>query len=314
MAGTIKNIAVVGHLVWDRIIKLDGVVTESLGGIAYSLTALAAIAPDNFRIYPVCNAGCDLWPEIRKAFENYANIDLSLIRQIPRRNKVHQLTYKGEDYRKEINIGAMPLIRPALLNPVSKFAAVWLNYIGGDEFPPRFIKQIKTRYKPLIYLDYHSLSLGKKIVDKRKLLAERFFRFNSHWRDYIGLADIVQMNHVELHSLFPGVRYDDTDSIIQYARKVLETGPRAVIITREEREVVVLSGRSLKPKIQVIKVRPIKAIDPTGCGDSLGAGFIASYIQDGDILKACRHGLNLARRKAGFSGLKGFKHLRKQLQ
>jgi len=303
---TVKNIAVVGHLVWDRIVKPDGSIIESLGGIAYSLTALASVAPKGYRIYPICNTGNDLRPEIRKSFESFANIDLSLIRQIPRRNKVHQLTYKGAEYRKELNIGEMPLIRPSLFGPIRKWSVIWLNYIGGDEFPPRFINEIKTRYKPLIYLDYHSLSLGKKIVDKKKLIAERFFRLNSHWRDYTGLADIVQMNHVELQSLFPEVRYDDTDSIIRYGREVLDTGPRIVIVTREEREIVVLSGRGAKPKIDIIQVKPIKAIDPTGCGDSLGAGFIANYIKDNNILKACQNGLSLAMRKAGFSGLKGF--------
>lgn len=291
---------------WDRIIKLDGSITESLGGIAYSLTALACVAPENCRIYPVCNAGYDLWPEIKKSFDSFANIDLSLVRQIPRKNKVHQLTYKGAEYRKELNIGEMPLIRPSLFNPFRKWSVIWLNYIGGDEFPPRFIKEIKAAYRPIIYLDYHSLSLGKKIIDKKKLIAERFFRLNNHWRDYTGLADIVQMNHVELQSLFPEVRYDDTDSIIRYGREVLDTGPRIVIVTREEREIVVLSGRRAKPKIDIIQVKPIKAIDPTGCGDSLGAGFIASYIKDKNILKACQNGLSLARKKAGFSGLKGF--------
>lgn len=305
-----KNIAVVGHLVWDRIVKPDGGVTEAMGGIAYSLTALGAIAPQGCRICPVCNIGYDMRLKVKETFGRYPNIDLSLIRLIKRQNKIHQLIYSGNNYRRELNFGAMPDIRLSLLAGLNSCDIVWLNYIGGNEFRPYYIRLLKARYKPLIYMDYHSLALGEKIIDKEKLITERYFRYNTHWRDYVALADIVQMNSAELRSIYSGARDDDIDSIIAAALKVYAAGPKIVIITREEKELVVVSGRRKEPDINLLKVMPAKVVDPTGCGDSLGAGFIASYIQDGDLLKACHNGLALARKKAGFSGLDGFSKLR----
>ena len=68
-------------------------------------------------------------------------------------------------------------------------------------------------------MDYHSLALGMKIIGKNPRRVTRHFRYNPHWREYVALADIVQMNHVELNSLFPGMG-DDTASIAEKAEAV----------------------------------------------------------------------------------------------
>ena len=81
----------------------------------------------------------------------------------------------------------------------------------------------------------------------------------------------------------------------------------AVVITREDKDVVVVWGSKIKPTVSVLPALAInRLVDPTGCGDSFAAGFISSFIRRRDVLSACRSGLTLAAKKAGFSGLKGF--------
>jgi hypothetical protein len=300
-----KTIAVIGHLVRDRIIRYDGEITEALGGIAYSLAASATAIGNLARIYPVCNVGYDMYDEVASTFGAFPAIDLTAIRVINRINKIHELSYQSEGYRRELNIGLLPTIKPFLFRKLPRIDIAWLNYIGGDEFPPEHIRWLKARYRPLLYMDYHSLSLGKRIIGGKPVRATRHFRYNPHWREYVALADIVQMNHAELRSLFPGMG-DSTEAIIDRARLVQKAGPRIVIITRENREVVVIEQEMAKSTAHILEVKPVKVVDPTGCGDSLGAGFIAAYMQNRDTVVACKNGLAIAGRKAGFSGLQGF--------
>ncbi len=301
-----KTIAVVGHLVWDRIVKPDGGITEALGGIAYSLSALGATAGENTRIVPVCNVGEDLYDKARSHFERFPAIDFNHVRRIKRNNKIHELKYMPEGYRKECNIGEMPTISPTLFKAIGSIDILLLNYIGGDEFPPANIRKVKAMFNPLVYMDYHSLALGKEPISKKPVLkVKRHFRYNPRWRDYIRCADIVQMNNVELRSIFPGTE-TDTEGVAQAAIRVHDEGPRAVVITREDKAVVMVTGEVGNPAVHTFDVNPAKVIDPTGCGDCHAAGTITSYIKHGDLIKACKAGLKLASIKAGFSGLEGF--------
>jgi hypothetical protein len=305
----LKIVVVIGHLVRDRIIRPDGKITEALGGIAYSLSASAAIADRTTRILPVCNVGYDLYKKAESTFGKFPVIDFSAVRKINRKNKVHELSYRAGSYRRERNIGEMPIIGKWLFVNVRQIDVAWLNYIGGDEFPPRYIRWLKARFESLVYLDYHSLGLGKKSISRNGPKVERYFRYNPRWRDYVGLADIVQMNNIELKSIFADLK-DNTESVVEMAIKVSEVGPGIVIITREHKPLVVIEKKAKRLDIHVLKIPEIKIIDPTGCGDSFGAGFIASFTKNRDVLKACGNGLKLAHFKAGFSGLDGFLKLK----
>ena len=164
-----KVVAVIGHLVWDRIINLSGEVVGAPGGIAYNLAALGRIVDSALTIMPVCNIGYDLYDTVISFYSRFHCIDFSLANRISRKNKIHELVYLEDGRREEINIGELPVITPTLFNRCNKIDAALINYIGGDEFPPRYIKWLKQKYSPLIYLDYHSLSLGRyKLTEKKQ--------------------------------------------------------------------------------------------------------------------------------------------------
>ena len=306
------NIAVIGNLVWDRIIQFNSSRVEDFGGIAYNLSALGALANIEgksgrmIRIFPVCNVGFDIFVDAKAFFGNFSAIDFSFIRNTPRKNIVHELRYDEKGYRSECNIGRTSKITPHLFQHCKVVDAVIVNYIGGDEFPPRYLRWLKDKYAPLIYLDYHSLALGRTVTSRKIYKVKRHFRYNPHWRKYIELADIVQMNYDELKSIFSET-VNETGSIVQSAKNIYDAGPDIVIITREDKELVLIAGPKYSPKIYIMPVHPVgKLVDSTGCGDSFAAGFVISYYKDRDVVKACEHGLSLACQKAGFSGLTGF--------
>jgi hypothetical protein len=306
-----KNISVIGHIVRDKIISPQGKVVRSPGGIANSLAAFGAIADSSIKTLPVCKVGYDLYDEAMTFFKKFPSIDFSLVRKINIKNKIHELRYTDSSYREEYNIGELPLIKPELLENIPRLDIVLLNYIGGNEFPPRYISRLKGKYKPFVYLDYHSLALGRKYVDNNRHICVRHFRYNPHWREYVELADMVQMNHMELKSIFPHMAETNKD-VIECAKIIHAQGPQAVIITREDKDLVVVSGKKGKPDINLLAVKPVKKIaDPTGCGDAFAAAVIINYMKSKNIIKACEYGLYLASQKIGFSGLDGFLDLRK---
>lgn len=300
-----KAIVIIGHLVWDRIRNAGGGWRESLGGTAYSWAALGSQLDMQATAFPICRVGYDLYEKAREYFARFPNLDLSLMRKIARKNKVHELIYRESGCREETNFGEMPLIRPPAHGLPSHIDAALINYISGDEFPPRFIRRLKKEYASLVYLDYHSLALGKRKCGGRPGV-RRYLRLNPHWKTYIASADIVQMNNYELQSIMPCLKLD-TESVVRAAAEIHSLGPKAVIITREADDLVVIHGSTRKPRIEIMDVSPVEnLIDPTGCGDSFAAGFIAEYIQTRDIMAAARRGLMLAARKATFSGIEGF--------
>lgn len=308
------TIAVIGHLVRDRIIRDDGPVVEALGGIAYSLAALGALADENVRILPVCSIGHDLVDNaLMEPLTKFSSIELGSMRRIRRRNKAHELVYGGDGYRQEINIGELPQISPKLFADVKTIDIALVNYIGGDEFPPRYIKWLKQRYAPFVYMDYHSLALGKKRVSRNDKRVRRYFRYNLHWREYTSLADVVQLNDYELKSIFPDTQ-DNPEGVAKSAMRMLATGPKAMIVTREGKELVGVWKRNDRTEVNVLPPKRVETlVDPTGCGDCFAAAFVLSYWKHRDMLHACRAGLEMASFKASFSGLGGFERLRRAI-
>jgi len=305
-----STVAIIGHLVWDRIINPAGNTTEALGGIAYNLAALGVIAGSSIKVLPVCNVGYDLYDKAKTFFSRFPAIDFSYVNKIPQKNKTHELIYSCNGNRVEVNIGNLSMITPRLFSTCRKLDLALVNYIGGDEFPPRYLKWLKKNFKPLIYLDYHSLSLGCDKAGRPGRRVKRRLRYHPHWREYTSQADIVQMNSYELKSIFPDM-IDELDSVAFFAKKIFDNGPKIVIITREEEGVVVISMARSRLRVDMLPAYPVrKVVDPTGCGDSFAAGFIISHLKRRNLLKACRNGLKLAGLKAGFSGLNGFFKLR----
>jgi adenosine kinase len=297
---TPKKIAIIGHLVWDCLNYADGRSIETFGGIAYNLAALASVADSFTRIYPVCYLGKNIKNKAADFWANFPHIDWSLVRVLDQDQEIHILNYSSEGYRCENNLNLFPQIARANFKGCTGIDIGLVNFIGGDEFPPNSISWLKKKYRPLIYLDYHSLALS------RISNGMRHFRRHPHWRKYISEADIVQMNEFELETLYPGI-LDSPEKICNAARMILRLGPRAVIITREYKDLIAAwrEANLIRTEYFPIPNAP-KIVDSTGCGDSFAAGFVYAMSQGKSIRACCLSGLKLAARKITFSGPGGF--------
>jgi sugar/nucleoside kinase (ribokinase family) len=119
--------------------------------------------------------------------------------------------------------------------------------------------------------------------------------------EVIRSADVVFMNEAELRQ-FAQVR-----SLGLAARKVLDLGPRAVVVKKGEYGCALFSrgGYFAAPAYPVDEIS-----DPTGAGDSFAGAFIGSLARDGDLSErglrhAVLHGCVLASYAVQAFGVEG---------
>jgi len=121
----------------------------------------------------------------------------------------------------------------------------------------------------------HSLTLG------RRNSGERFWRKTEGWREWLGLADVVQMNAAEA-ALLGGFTPHDRGKLQNFALFLLNLGPQGVVLTMGEDGVMAAnwSGKEKEVWHQAADT-PERGGEPTGCGDvflaTMGWGYIGKW-------------------------------------
>jgi len=269
--------------------------TFALGGIAYNLATLQAIMRKG-TILPVCRVGEDIRNMIRESFGSCSVLDVSGFQFTHSPNVVNRLVYRHDGARDEWNSRrSSPL---SLKNIPIEADAVMFNFISGNDVKLRDLKAFRQRYRGLIYFDFHSLALGHDSAGRR------CYRYHPRWRDYVSVADIVQMNRLELASIMRAEQRSKVD-VYDACRGLHETGPGIAIIT-DGKNGIIISTRSPARGYHVPATAVRRVIDTTGCGDSLGAAFVWKYLITNDVLKSIEFASRIASSKATFSGIDGF--------
>lgn len=102
----------------------------------------------------------------------------------------------------------------------------------------------------------------------------------------IARADVVTLNEAEARQLCV------TFSIIRAARKILDMGPRALVVKRGEHGAMLFmrdergdgGGQSPSPSVFWCPAYPLEKVqDPTGAGDSFAGGFVGSLASSGAL-------------------------------
>jgi hypothetical protein len=292
------RLAVIGHLVTDEIIRYDQSITTALGGISYNIAALDAVT-ENETIYPVCVIGNNIKPLIEDTFGVSGNIDweFTSITNLP--NVVNRLKYDAAGNRDEWNSRVPDPIDISGLH--NNFVAVLMNFISGDDVELESLLKFRERFSGLIYIDFHSLALGRDPDGKR------FLRENPLWRDYVSIADCLQLNHNELATI-TDLKTDDVKQVAKIVRGLHELGPRVIAVTMAERGSIV-SDYGMDQVFYLPAVETSEINDPTGCGDTFASVFFYNLVRSKDIKEALVEANLYAAAKATFSGLTGFREI-----
>lgn len=292
-----KKVAVIGTINRDTIHTPDGMVTESYGGLLYTVLALASLTDPDTLVYPVCNVGEDVWTVVIALLGRSDRIRVEGVRKVPTKNNHVTLYYDPRGNKKEILSGGVPPLRLEALVPFFDSDVICLNFISGAELTLQTLQQVRSvasaaeaRYAAPLLMDFHSLSLG------RTAQGRRCFRKPVDWKAWIGCADVVQMNEQEA-SLLAGRDVKGEDALLDFGREVLTIGPKALSVTLGERGSRLVFHGASGPTLESFPPLPIQALDTTGCGDVFLAGFAAEYLRSHDLRRASQ----LANRVAGWN-------------
>ena len=307
------RIVVVGTIVADSIEHAGGGVTESLGGIAHSVSVMAALGGDRHEIVPLCRAGTDCRARIEAWAGQLDGVSLEAVVWTEAPNPRVRLCYgevaeAGE--RVERLRDAPAPLQSEDLRRAGVADATLVNCITGSDCSAALVAAAGEGGGRL-YLDVHSLALGRA-ADGR-----RFYRERDDWPAWLGPPGIVQCNRAEAATICGLSRETAPDKIVAAIADRLAAAARGTIRPAQELTVGVASSpQAAMPAVWLltlgadgavvmqrveddvavtrIPATTVEEVDPTGAGDAFGAGFVVAWLAGADPVTAAQSAVRAA--------------------
>ncbi len=133
-----------------------------------------------------------------------------------------------------------------------------------------------------IYSDIMDRLQGRGIrivVDATKDLLMNVLKYNPF---------LIKPNNHELGEIF-GVTLKTRESVVPYAKKLLEMGAENVIVSMAGEGAVFVASDG---QVYMREAPKGKLVNGVGAGDSMVAGFVAGYLKEGELLHAFKMGLS----------------------
>ena len=280
------KVAVLGTINRDTVFTSQGERWEGFGGILYNLFGLSFQGRGGITLYPICNLGEDCYEEVMGILSQVDNIRCDGIRKRRGINNHAIISYRPSGEREEALEGGLPPLKYSEVESYLGVDLLLVNFISGFDLDLDTLRRMRRKFKGIIYMDLHSLTLG---VDPQ---GRRFLRPIPQGEEWIAQADILQVNQKEAELLWGGP-LKGAEEFSRFGRKMLSLGPFCLLVTLGSR------GSFLLEKGSTSHFPTSSAAlfdDPTGCGDIFAAGFIWEYLRSGDTHEACQSGNRLAAR------------------
>ncbi len=269
------EIAILGTIVKDRIISLKNEITESFGGLFYSIETLRALCSQDDKILPISFGGSDIYDEVINIFANDSRIVLDGLYKIEQPNNRVELHYINSTERTEYSQNPMPSLSLSHVIPFLNSDILLVNFISGWDIGLEDLKVISKNYHGIFSMDIHSLTLDRKNDGRRKV--RKIEKLN----EWLMLPDIVQFNKKEFEMIC-------NSNLTTFYNKYCFDQNKIVNLTLGKEGSISLYRE--KNGIVKIKTPPVKinVTDPTGCGDVFLAAFSCEYGKNKNIIKAAQ--------------------------
>ncbi len=298
------KLGIAGTFIRDRIFPYKGEPVESIGGIFFTVSFLANLVDRGTEIYPVSFVGEDFYDLLIGRLSEFKNIRFDGIKKISRKHTQVKLVYTGQQERYEITTEPMPALKLSNLEILTDADAVLVNLITGVDVDLLALSRFRERSNALVYLDFHTRAMG---IDE---VGRRFYRRPDDWKEWIDLADVLQLNEMEARTL-AGISVDASkELLVNFGEKCLQMRPRACHITLGDKGSFLCylnDGHLQTERIQAYAVENV--VDIIGCGDAFAAGYIVKYFATRDVVQATRFASKVAAINCTFLGSSGAKDL-----
>jgi sugar/nucleoside kinase (ribokinase family) len=303
------KLGVVGTFIRDRIFPYQGEAVESIGGIFFTVSFLANLVDDSTEIYPVSFVGEDFYDLLIDRLSEYKNVRLDGIKKLPCVHTQVNLHYTGPQERYEVTTEPMPALQHDELAILKDADAVLVNLITGVDVAREALSAFRRESEALIYLDFHSHALGINEVGRR------YYRRPKDWRDWINLADVLQLNEMEARTL-AGLSADaPKELLLDFGKECLTMRPRVCHLTLADKGSYLFYHKDGKTSVTRMKAYPVvTVVDIIGCGDAFAAGYIVHYFSSNDVVAATRFAHKVAAINCTFMGSSGVKKIRNLLE
>ncbi len=287
------KVLLIGTVMQDTIYSYDGTKKKSFGGLIYLINAMRSALDANDRILPVSWVGEDIYEQLSAYLGDDQRIDLSGLCRTAQKNNRVELRYTSPDERIERSLYPFPPLEYEHIEGFLDFDIAVFNFISGWDLGYETMARFRTNFKSLIYMDLHSLTLG------RKEDGIRYYRPLPEVDKWIALCDIMQLNQNEFNLI-----NERQDQESDYFRNHCLDHDKIINLTKAEQGSVTYFKEN--EALQSCKAKPpvsVRVKDPTGCGDAFAAGFLNHYFKTSDIREAAKKGNIIASIFGHFKGV-----------
>ncbi len=307
------RIVIVGSIVADTIEAADGSVTESLGGIAHTVSALAATAGGAYTIVPLCRVGEDCRARIESWAATLPGVSLEALIPMQQANPRVQLSYAAADRAGErvecLSHAPSPLTETDL-EAAAGADLVVVNCITGTDCSAPAMRSLRAGCDR-VYLDVHSLALGTAADGTRR------YRGRDDWWSWFGCADVVQCNLAEaatICGLDPAAagEAEATAAVEKLLQRTSAdndgprggcSGPGVWLLTLAAAGATVFDRRRGEAAVTHTPAPRIDVVDPTGAGDAFGAGYVCAWLRGAEPEEATRAAVHSGAVACGSAGV-----------
>ncbi len=303
------NYLVIGEPCVDVIHKANGEISNSYGGILYSVISMAVLSKSTDNIIPIMNLGEDEFENVINIFKKYPNIKTYGVNKVkhPTRKVILYYNLYNKDKSARDETSSEPtytLDYNQCENFLHMADAILVNMISGIDITIETLKNIRKNFKGFLHIDIHN------IVMQTKPDGSRVHNNVDNWYEWCTNSDTVQMNEFEIASL-------SREKLTEY--KIAEAilfnknyDVKGLIVTRGIDGVTGFARKEKKfgeekfydlDHIEIPAIENPHFIDSTGCGDVFASSFTIDYSINRDYKKSIHYANRMASLNVSLAGV-----------